>query len=49
MIAKCKRNADVVAVTVGLIVLDLAAIFRCTVISKKGLSHAVGVGQMEPH
>ncbi len=47
-------NVDVVAVTVELIALDLWAIFRCTLISKKGLSHAVlshaiRVGQMETH
>lgn len=41
--------ADVLAVIVELIALDLTAIFRCTVISKKGLSWAVMVGQMGTH
>ncbi len=40
---------EVVAVIVELIALDLPAIFRCTVISKKGLSFAVTVGQMGTH
>lgn len=42
-------NAYVEAVIVELIALDLAAIFRCTVISKKGLSWVVTVRQMGTH
>lgn len=40
---------DKEAVKAVLIALDLAAIFSCTVISKKGLSYSVTVGQMETH
>lgn len=41
--------ADVLAVIVEIIALGLTAIFRCTVISKKGLSCAVMSGQMGTH
>lgn len=40
---------DKEAVKAVLIALDLTAIFSCTVISKKGLSYSVTVGQMETH
>lgn len=42
-------NADVLAVIVEIIALGLTAIFRCTVISRKGLSCAVMSGQMGTH
>lgn len=41
-------NADVVAVIVKLIALDLAAIFRCTVISSKGLTGTDGNSLDQP-
>ena len=47
MLSNCQR--DVTAVRVKLIALDLADIFRCTVISKKGLSYRIVVGQMGTH
>lgn len=49
MLAKCQNNADVVAIIAKLIALDLAFIFRCTVISKKGLNYRVTVGQMDTY
>lgn len=49
MLAKYQRSAEVVAVIVELIALDLAPIFRRTLIRKKGLSYEVTVGQMGTH